>query len=121
MLIEGRELKQRIAHRGRNSEAVSLYRMSHLPHWVWLVEFHDVKARDRHEPCVLAEIVFDATSHDEAPLTLVSTTASQCKDHGAIRRNEAGITEVAGPGRRWGSIVLTQGNQCVVDADLRVA
>jgi hypothetical protein len=111
MLIEGRQLKRELADRGRAPGPLTLYRLAHLPHWVWLVEFHDVEARDRGEPCVVAEIVFDSTSHDEVPLTVLSSTASQSRDHGAIRRGEEGATEAAGPGEKWKSLILRRATQ----------
>jgi hypothetical protein len=121
MLIEGRELKRRLGDRDRNEQSLALYRMAHLPHWVWLVEFHDTDARDKGEPCVLAEIVFDSTSHDEAPLTMLSSTSSQSRDHGAMRREEAGITEAEGPGRCWASLILRPEDTGGEAAELRVA
>lgn len=120
MLIEGRELKQKLGQTGRNDEAVALYRMAHLPHWVWLVEFHDVTARDDDKPCVLAEIVYDSTAHDEAPLTMLSTTSSEARDHGAMRREDTGGTQAAGPGRAWRSLIA-HGSADDVATNLRVA
>jgi hypothetical protein len=108
MLIEGRELKRELAARGRAAGPLALYRLAHLPHWVWLVEFQDVEARGRGEPCVLAEILFDSTSHDELPLTVLSSTLSQSLDHGAIRRGEDGTTDAAGPGVMWQSLILAK-------------
>ncbi len=103
-LIRGREYKNRIGAQDRHPDALRLYRMAHLPNWVWLVEFHDPRAREGGQPCVLAEIVFDSTSHDVAPLTLLATTASTARDHGALRRGEA-VHEAPGPRKPWTSLI----------------
>ncbi len=73
-LIEGRRYKAIAGRQGRHPEAVRVARMAHLPHWVWVVEFQDRACRAAEEPCVVAEVVFDSTSHDERPsVDLIST------------------------------------------------
>jgi hypothetical protein len=66
-LIEGRRYKVMTQRQDRDPEGARIARMAHLPHWVWVVEFQDRECRDSGAPCVLAEIVFDSTSHDERP------------------------------------------------------
>ena len=106
MLIEGRELKARLERVGRDGDALAVYRFAHLPHWVWLVEFHNRMAREHDEPCVVAEMAIDSSSHDESPQLLLSTTLSEARDHGAIRRGDKGATTASGPGTPWRSVIL---------------
>jgi hypothetical protein len=74
-LMEGRHYKRDLAGQGRDAEVVRVFRLAHLPHWVWVVEFHDRARRERGEPCVLAEVVLDSTSHDDLPaVNLLATT-----------------------------------------------
>lgn len=121
MLIEGRELKARLTEKDRGDELLTLYRLSHLPHWVWLVEFHDPEARDRGEPCVVAEILFDSTSHDDKPQTVLSTTLSLGRDHGAMRHGDDQVTQAPGPGAPWSSIILRPPREANAGAATAVA
>jgi hypothetical protein len=75
-LIQGRRYKAIASRQGRHREAVRVARMAHLPHWIWVVEFQDSKLRETGKPCVLAEFVFDSTSHDERPSVNLVCTAS---------------------------------------------
>lgn len=104
-LMRGRDFKAQIAA-DRGPEALRLYRLAHLPNWVWVVEFHDRDARAQHEPCVVAEIILDSTSHDVAPRTLLSTTRQLSRDHGAVRRREGEPSDAPGPGAVWSSTIL---------------
>lgn len=90
-LIEGRRYKA-VAHRqGRDPEAVRVIRMATLPHWVWLVEFQDHAAREAGEAdVVIAEIVFDSTSHDDAPSPLLFVTASSTIDLSEAEEEDEG-------------------------------
>jgi hypothetical protein len=120
VLIEGRELKARLGSLGRDGDALALYRLAHLPHWVWLVEFHDPLSRERGDPCVVAEMVIDSSSHDESPQLLLSMTASEARDHGAIRRDDPGPTTAPGPGERWNSVILHRVHNASVEAEREV-
>jgi hypothetical protein len=53
-----------------------LIRGAGLPHWVWLVELQDRARRRDDLPCVVAEVVLDSTSHDDAPIIHLITTES---------------------------------------------
>lgn len=79
-LVEGRRYKAIAGAQERDPAAVRVVRMTHLPHWVWLVEFQDRASRDAQQPSVLAEIVFDSTSHDEAPIVDLLATRSVAID-----------------------------------------
>lgn len=83
-LMESRRYKAVAGRQGRHDEAVRIARMANLPHWVWVVEFQDRPCRKAGKPCVKAEVVFDATSHDEVPTVAVLTTASVAIDAGAL-------------------------------------
>ncbi len=87
-LIEGRRYKAIVSRQGRHLEAVRVARMAHLPRWVWVVEFQDVRLREANEPCVLAEIVFDSTSHDERPAVSLLCTASVIIDSNMVDSEE---------------------------------
>jgi hypothetical protein len=75
-LIEGRRYKAMVSRQERHPEAVRVARMAYLPRWVWVIEFQDSDLRDANKPCVLAEIVFDSSSHDERPDVSLLSTAS---------------------------------------------
>lgn len=66
-LMECSEYKRRMEKQGRDEDVLQLYRLSHLPHWVWVVELQDRALRAAGEPCVVAEGVLGATSHDDLP------------------------------------------------------
>jgi hypothetical protein len=68
-LREGSTYKSEIAKRGLPKELVRLVRRAHLAHYVWVTEVHDPSRCKRGEPCVVAEIVHDATSENTEPRT----------------------------------------------------
>lgn len=79
-LIEGRKYKAAARRQERHDEALRVIRMCQLPHWVWVVEFQDRTAREEGRPCVLAEVVFDSTTHDEVPGVELVATGSAMMD-----------------------------------------
>ena len=83
--MEGRRYKAVCDRQGRHPEDVRIVRMARLPHWVWVIEFQDRESRLAKQPCVKAEMVFDATSHDEAPSVAVVSTVSLTLDVGALQ------------------------------------
>src|SRR3712207_8885230 len=64
-LFRSRRYKAVAGRQGRDPEAVRVIRMANFPQWVWVVELQDPACRDRGEPCVLAEMVFDSTGRSE--------------------------------------------------------
>jgi hypothetical protein len=107
-LIRGRDLKAALVEQGRTGDALRLYRLARLPQWVWLVEFQDVEFRHQGQPCVVAEIVFDSTSHDLLPLTALNATLNESTDLANFRRYGAGNFSLApGPlgGKPWPSLI----------------
>jgi hypothetical protein len=108
-LVRGRDLKAALVdQQGRTGDALRLYRLARLPNWVWLVEFQDSEARRRGEPCVLAEIIFDSTSHDLLPVTSLTATLNESKDNAVFRAAGPGPAALApGPnaGKPWPSLI----------------
>lgn len=108
-LMEGRRYKAVAARQSRDPESVRISQMTHLPHWVWVVEFHDRAARVAGEACVEAEIVFDSTSHDDIPILDVVTTRSIAFDVRSANAEEpqrdAALYVGQLDGRRWRSLI----------------
>ncbi len=69
--IESREYRSHIAGRGLAPSLVTGYRLSRFSRYVWVVEAVDRERRDRGEPCVLGEAIFDGTSSEYSPISLV--------------------------------------------------
>jgi hypothetical protein len=67
-LHDGSEYKRLLPTRSIDGQVVRLLRFARLPHYIWVVEAHDRAARSSGKPCVLGEIVYDATSADDAPV-----------------------------------------------------
>lgn len=61
--------------RGIPDDIASAYRLASLPRYVWVVEAVDRDLRDRGEPCVLGEALYDATSSDYRPEMLMMHVA----------------------------------------------
>lgn len=108
-LVEGRRYKEMLQKQERSSAPLRLLRLAHLPHWVWLIEFHDRAARDDHKvpgPCVLAEFVYDSTSHDDNPMVDLLSTTSLAADVGLSRQGEPDdIATAEGDGAPWRSLI----------------
>jgi hypothetical protein len=54
------------------------YRLARLPRLVWVVEAVDRRRRQRGEPCVLGEAVFDSTSTDYDSHELIVRVPGAC-------------------------------------------
>lgn len=105
-LIEGRRYKALLKRQERSQAVLRLLRLSHLPHWVWLVEFHEREARDAGRPSVLAEVVFDSTSHDDIPTIDLVATTSLAVDAGLERAHaESDSAKAEGDGAMWRSMI----------------
>jgi hypothetical protein len=105
-LMEGRRWKAGLVKQGRSDAILRLFRLSHLPHWVWLLEFHDRAARQAGTPCVIGEIVFDSTSHDDLPTPRLLATTSVAIDltMEASGAPEA-LSQASGDGTAWRSVI----------------
>lgn len=66
-LEDGSDYKRGLSDRGLEEETRKALRLARLPHYVWVVEAHDTKRCQPGNPCVVAEAVFDSTSHDQRP------------------------------------------------------
>lgn len=107
-LIRGRTYKAVVGRQGRDPEAVRVARMANLPLWVWVVEFHNREARVKGDPCVLAEVVFDSTSHDDVPNIDLVSTRSIALDVERIDDEDGVEDPVAigdADGRMWRSMI----------------
>lgn len=107
-LVEGRRYKSLLGRQERPDEVVRVLRMSHLPHWVWVVEFHERQARDEDptSACVRAEIVLDSTAHDDLPILDLIATVSGAGDAALERSNEdSGYSDADGDGKMWRSLI----------------
>jgi hypothetical protein len=108
-LIEGRKYKALLERQDRSPGVLRVLRLGHLPHWVWVVEFHDRVARDGGEaiePCVLGEVVLDSTSHDDVPVIDLVATKSVAADAGFERETPGDPDAHAdGDGTMWRSMI----------------
>lgn len=59
--------KSKLTSQKRGSSVEDELRVARLPHYVWVVEVQDRRARSAGRPCVLAEAVIDSTSSDSDP------------------------------------------------------
>lgn len=102
-LMRGRDYKSELAGRARDG-GLRVLRLATLPHWVWVVEFQSraKRAANSAEPCVLAEVVLDSTSHDLRPATVLITTASETRDT-SLGPASGGVAP--GPGGPWQSLI----------------
>ena len=94
-LMECRTFKARIGEQGRPGELVRLYRLAHLSHWVWVIEFHDKRRSDAGKPCVVAEVIMDSTSHDDLPFVHLLATRELAMDVAEMRKVGAQDSSVA--------------------------
>lgn len=108
-LLRGRDLKAALVERQhRTGDALRLYRLADLSEWVWLVEFQDTARQRNGENCVIAEVVFDSTSHDLNPVTSLSSTLRESRDNALIRADapaELSIAPGAGADEPWPSLI----------------
>lgn len=62
-VLRSNDFKVGLGRRGVPEPVASIYRRMPMSYWIWVVEATDRAARDRGDPCVLAEAVIDATDH----------------------------------------------------------
>ncbi len=92
--VPSNEYKERLALRGIDAEVVRLYRTTHMPKYIWVVEAIDRIARQQSRPAVLGEFILDSTAASPNHLALTSVLAahvegvaiSQSLDHGTVRQ-----------------------------------
>ena len=92
--VPSNEYKERLAVRGLDPEIVRLYRTTHMPKYIWVIEAVDRVARRHSLPAVLGEFILDSTAASPNNLALTSVLAahvegvaiSQSLDHGTTRQ-----------------------------------
>lgn len=111
-LLQGRRFKESLAG-DRHPDARRLYRMAHLPQYVWVVEFQDRAARepggrggDVNRQCVLAEVVLDSTSKEQLPVAKLSSSLSLAKDANEAGQEDPALRDAPGPGSLWESLIV---------------
>jgi hypothetical protein len=71
--MTGNRFKRRIIPLITDDVARQAYAEARLPRYVWVVEAIERKARKGERPkCVIAEVVYDATSDERAPIELIN-------------------------------------------------
>lgn len=106
-LVEGRYLKAEFDG-GRADAVRRLYRLAHLPQFVWVVEFQSRKLRDvdKETAFVIAELVIDSTSYEHEPFACLASTLHWSKDSREILRGAAPEEYLAaGAGEPWRSLI----------------
>ena len=56
--------KEELTRQGRDPDSVRILRLGRLPRYVWVVEAQNRELRERGEPCVIAEILYDPHSSE---------------------------------------------------------
>lgn len=86
------EYKQALGAQGRPDPFVRQLRLTPMANWVWVVEVHERKLRAAGKDCVVAEAVWDSTSHDREPinsaLSLPLTTRTTSPSTGSSSVND---------------------------------
>lgn len=59
--VRSNAFKSRLALRGLDPTLVSLYRTTHMPRYIWIIEAVDREARGASRPDVLGEVILDST------------------------------------------------------------
>lgn len=62
-VVRSNTFKTELLKRGASESLSAIYMRMQMPRWIWVVEATDRDARDKGEPCVVAEAVIDATDH----------------------------------------------------------
>lgn len=93
------DYKAGVLDKGRGRNAERNLRLARLAHWVWVVEAHDREKRERGQPSVVAEFVFDSTSNDQSPVE----SAFSLPGMTATRPPDGGKGEVALSSFAWAS------------------
>jgi hypothetical protein len=72
--------KTRLARRGIDPELARLYRLAHMPRYIWVVEAVDRAARRDGRPDVLGEMIMDATMSEYADMRDAGLVALHLED-----------------------------------------
>lgn len=79
--VRGTDYKSRLKDRGLDPGVASLYRLAHMPRYVWVVEAVDRAARKLGHPDVLGEFILDATISEHADLRDRGLVALHLEDY----------------------------------------
>ena len=66
-VMRSNEFKAKLSRRGMPDGMVRAYRLVGLSKFVWVVEAIDRRLRQAGQPCVLGQVIYDATSDDTEP------------------------------------------------------
>lgn len=66
--VRANDYKRRLSQRQMDPQLTRLYRLAHMPRYVWVVEAVDRRARDAGKPDVLGELLLDATMSEVTSL-----------------------------------------------------
>jgi hypothetical protein len=97
--IKSSDYKQDLAKRSLPDAIAQMYRLASWPKYIWVVEAIDRAKRSNGDPCVLGEVILDATAHHLASATDITALLSfnlrgscvlQTPDHREIRRVTVG-------------------------------
>jgi hypothetical protein len=69
-VVLSNDFKVGLTGRGMDQETAAIFHRMQMSRWIWVVEAVDASARDRGEPCVIAEAIIDATDHALDPHVL---------------------------------------------------
>ncbi len=92
--VASNDYKKRLPLRGLDPDLMLLYRTTHMPKYIWVIEAIDRTARRNSQPSVLGEIILDATHASPERLALTgvlcahveSMAISQAFDHETVRQ-----------------------------------
>jgi hypothetical protein len=97
--VTSNDFKRTVSKRGLPDAVALEYQQQPMSRYVWVVELTDRRLRDVREPCVLAEVVIDATDHPrdtkELAWRIPSTLARRAIDSADLFHDGDGDGEFA--------------------------
>lgn len=88
------DYKKRLSKRNIDLELAKLYRLAHMPRYVWVVEAVDRTAREAGLPDVLGEIILDATMSEYADIRDRGLVALHLEDFAFTQGPDHRLTQV---------------------------
>lgn len=88
------DYKKRLSKRNIDSELAKLYRLAHMPRYVWIVEAVDRTAREAGQPDVLGEMILDATMSEYADIRDRGLVALHLEDFAFTQGPDHRLTQV---------------------------
>lgn len=109
--VRASDYKARLDHRGLDPSLAALFRLSHMPKHIWVVEAVDRGARSQGRPDVLGEFLLDATTSEYADL----------RDRGLVALHLEDFAFTAGPDHgEVQQLAVTQPSPYISDLYARV-